>query len=364
MVTSLLTVLAETGAANILQNGLNTSQGIAETWNKQWLTIFQSDLYLAINTTGVLFAAGALIFFMIKFGQQMIADGQFEQPLLSLVLPLLVIVLLANQGYVLAHGTLAMREIIHHLSNQVLSTTVLEVSLKEAIQASSDEGAVSSEISALLSQCQGMVGQKQIDCLQSANTQAQQIIGAYQTAHPGAKIGSILLNLLNQNPTIRGIEGAGQQDYPAVFGGLGYLGGFIGGVSEQIVQVVLLAFQWAFANLLEIALLLTGLIGPLAVAGLLIDDGKPFFAWVTGFFSLGMAQISYNIIVGLAAEVVVNAQVTDTLGFLVITALLAPALSLAIASGGGMAVFGVITGGSAYAASSLTRFLPSVVIPI
>jgi hypothetical protein len=358
-------LLSESGAASILQTGLDTSQSIAQTWDKQWLTIFQSELYHSINLIGVLFSVGALLIFMIKFGREMIVDGVFEQSLLSLVMPILVIVLLANNGYVLAHGTLEMRNVIHNLSNKVMSSTLLEVKLESAIESSVDEGAISSEISALLSQCQGMTGQKQTDCLQAANNQAQQIIQSYSDAHPGSTLGRSLLNLLSLDPIVRGIEGGGAEASDpanAVFGGLGYLGGMVNDFSESLIRIVLLAFQWAFANLLEIALILTGLVGPLAVAGLLIFDGKPFFAWITGFFSLGMAQLCYNIIVGLAAEVVVNAQVTDTLGFLVITALLAPALALAIASGGGMAVFGVMAGGSAQIMSSLTGALPEIKI--
>jgi hypothetical protein len=371
MMTLLLSpLLSESGAASILQTGINTSQSIAQTWDKQWLTIFQSELYSSINLIGVLFSVGALLIFMIKFGREMIVDGVFEQPLLSLVMPVLVIVLLANNGYVLAHGTLEMRNVIHNLSTKVMSTTLLEVKLESAIGASVDEGAISSEISALLSQCQGMTGQKQADCLQAANNQAQQIIQAYSDQHPGVTLGKSLLNIISTiEPVVRGLEGAVSEASDAsnpasvaAFGGLGYLGGMVNDFSESLIRIVLLAFQWAFANLLEIALILTGLVGPLAVAGLLIFEGKPFFAWITGFFSLGMAQLCYNIIVGLAAEVVVNAQVTDTLGFLVITALLAPALALAIASGGGMAVFEVMAGGSAQIMSSLTGALPEIKI--
>ena len=71
-----------------------------------------------------------------------------------------------------------------------------------------------------------------------------------------------------------------------------------------------------------------------------------------------MAQISYNIIVGLAAVVVVHADVTDTLGFLVIIAILTPALALALAAGGGMAVFSIVSGGVAGIATTLAGSSP------
>lgn len=128
------------------------------------------------------------------------------------------------------------------------------------------------------------------------------------------------------------------------------------GIVQTVVQTILLAFQWAFANVLEISMLLTGLMGPLAVAGSLLPFGpKSIFTWIIGFFSLGMAQISYNIIVGMCAVVIVNADITDVNGFLVIVGLLGPALALAIATGGGISVFNVITSGTAELAKTTAR---------
>ncbi|MEL6326901.1 MAG: hypothetical protein AAFQ61_08360, partial [Cyanobacteria bacterium J06626_23] len=79
----------------------------------------------------------------------------------------------------------------------------------------------------------------------------------------------------------------------------------------------------------------------------------PIFAWLTGFLSLGFAQICYNIIVGLAAVVILNANIYDTNGFLVLIAILAPALALGLATGGGMAIFNIMLSGSAVIVTQL-----------
>lgn len=352
------------GAADILQRGLATTQGIAETWNKHWLNIFQSELYGVIVHIAGFFAAGALVFFMIQFIRRMVHEEDYHAALQSLLIPIVLCVLLANNGNLLGKITFSLRGVIHNVADQVLSTTLLEVKLQDAIQASVDKGVVSSQIGALLSQCQGMVGEKQVNCMQSANQQAQQIIQDYQTKHPIGNAFADLNNALAQNPLGRGLQGLGQADGGAnpvdslLFGGGGFAAGFLGAISQSIVQVVLLAFQWAFANILEIAMLLTGLMGPIAVAGSLLYDGKSLWAWLTGFFSLGMAQVCYNIIVGVAAVVVVNAEVTDTMGFLVIIAILAPALALALAAGGGMAVFHIVNSGAVGVLSTVTANFP------
>jgi hypothetical protein len=94
--------------------------------------------------------------------------------------------------------------------------------------------------------------------------------------------------------------------------------------------------------------------GPIAVAASLLPfGGKPIFAWITGFLSLGFAQMAYNIIVGMCAVVIMNANTFDTNGFLVLIALLAPALALGLASGGGLAIFNIMLAGSTGAATIL-----------
>ena len=65
----------------------------------------------------------------------------------------------------------------------------------------------------------------------------------------------------------------------------------------------------------------------------------------------------------MAAVVVVNADVTDTLGFLVIIAIMAPALALGLASGGGLVVFNLINAGVAGGVMTLAGRAGSMSIP-
>jgi hypothetical protein len=369
---TLYALVAETGAASILQNGIDVSNNVAETWNKQWLTIFQSELYYTIVALAGGFAAASLLFFMLNFFHRMTLQEDYAAALQSMVLAMGVIVLLANNAYVLSHGTLALRGMIHNVSEKVLSQTLLEVSLEDAIQASVDKGTVSTEISALLSQCEGMVGQKQQDCFKSANEQANSIIQDYQAKHPQSQALDNFKTLAgNQSGGFYGLIQQGLAGFGSELanggtggeGGAGFAAGMLGAISQSIIQTLLYAFQWAFANILEIALLLTGLMGPLAVAGALMFDGKSLWGWLTGFFAIGMAQICYNIIVGVAAVVVVNADVTDTLGFLVIISVLAPALALGLASGGGLVVFTLITAGVSSGLMTLASQAPTISVP-
>lgn len=378
---------AETGASGILERGLTLSNNIADAWNLEWISVFQSPLYASINHLAATFAVGSLLFFMIRFFRNMVMDELGEQ-LIDLLWPIMVVILLANNAHLTASTTLAMRGMIHKASDDILHVELLGVKLEDAIQNSVLRAAVGGEISAQLNQCQGLVDQPQIDCLEKANAQVQESIKEFQakTGIPGSfvKIGAEIESALRQNPLVNGTIGAGQTaggQLPGAigaaksgnilgaagqitsagsYGAAGFFGGYFNAVVQSLVQTLLLAFQWAFANILEISMLLTALMGPIAVAGSLLPFGtKSIFAWLIGFFSLGMAQISYNIIVGLCAEVIVKSDITDVNGFLVIVGLLAPALALAIAAGGGMSVFNIISSSSASAVALLvTKGVP------
>lgn len=360
MMTFFPSVLANVGAVDILTDGINTSRAIAQTWDKQWQTVFNSSLFTAINDVAIIFAVGALLFFVMNMVRQLVVEGDITQFLPSLLWPLLVVALLANNSQLLVVQIQAMRSIIHDLSNNILEITFLEVNVQDAIQAAATFGAVNEEISAQLRQCQGMVGSEQMDCLRAANEMVEATISGYQRIY-----NLIPPGLQDIHRAIQGaVELATVQEDPfsaVTAGSLGFLGGLVGSTIQNVVQVILLAMQWAFSNILEISLLLTALMGPFAVAGTLLPfGGKPLFAWMTGFFALGMAKVSYNIICGLAAVVVVNGEVWDTLGFLMMLGLFAPALSLAMAAGGGMALFRILLTSPAQLGVTLASRFPAI----
>jgi hypothetical protein len=360
--TLMFPILAVEGASDLLSNGMETTQQIGEAWNRQWVGLFQSQLYYGIVNLAGLIAAGALVFFMLQFIRRLVDQEDWTSAMQSLILPLAIVVVLANHGAILGRSTTAIRNVIHTQANQVLQLEFLEVKLEDALQSTVQGNALAAELRTQVSQCYGLVADKQVACLQQANKQVQATISAQpqRLKLPGG-FGQI------QRAIERGLSAANQE--AAAGGGVlndganpifAGLAGFAGSAFQDLASGLLLGFGWAFTNILELALLLNALIGPLAVAGSLALEYKPFLAWLTGFFSLGLAQVSYNIIVGLAAWVVVNAEVTDTTGFLVILGLLAPALALALAAGGGMTTFNVISSGTTGVMAILTGYAPRV----
>ncbi len=329
-------------ATNILEQGLETSQSISESWDLQWTQIFDSSLYLSINSIAAGFAAFCLTIYLTKFARDLIVEGELSRPIESLIWPILIGALLANNSHLLVMQTHAMRSIVHNLSSEIMEVTIGEVKVLDAIKAASIFGPAKSEFSAQLQQCYGMVGEKQIKCFQDAANHVSETMGWFENAYnlipPGLKQ---LFNGVKAASELSSSE-SNIVNKALTFGG-GFLGGILGSSVESFLQPILLAFQWAFSNCLEISLLLVGLIGPFPVAlSLLPYGGKPYFAWMLGFFAVGMAKISYNIICGVCAVVIVNAESWNTLGFLMILGVFAPALSLAIAAGSARSMFTIL----------------------
>ena len=356
MLSLLLPLLAVDGAAEILEGGLSISQDVSDIFGAYWTQIFQSELYDHITYLATIFAMGCLLFFMMRWVYVAVHEGDYREPIRSLIWPLIVVALLSNQGVLLGNMTRSIRNVMNDVAEQTLEVTLMNVTLEEAIRGALAKGAITVEVSAQISQCQTLLGDAQIECLRAANEQIQSTLAGFQDHWFAAISGaSIVFPWLDDLAvSVQGATEAYASSGSVGEGLAGFFGGFFGTQFRAITHAFLMSWQWAFVNLIQISLLLTGLMGPIAVAGSLLPFGsKPILAWLTGFMSLGFAQICYNIITGMAAVVILNANVYDTNGFLVLISILAPALALALAAGGGMAIFNIMLSGSAVIVTQL-----------
>ncbi|MEO1396232.1 MAG: hypothetical protein AAFV90_25325 [Cyanobacteria bacterium J06634_5] len=353
------------GSTSIIEDSIDQLAAIQLAWDDRWNDIFGSTngLYLGINQFASIILAGTFIFFAVGWVKDAIERGIF--PALPHVIWVLVVVtLLFNNGKMLGAVTLGIRNIINEQTQLVLEIQIDEVSMLEAL----NDVLVSQQAKDLIQQeyadCEAKEGQAQINCFIDAGKRTEQRLEEeYRDTgfwSPGvqrlwARIKAITEQVESNydrdaNPS--------QQTNPLVDI---FLQTVVQTANQALAQTFLRGWQWAFGTLLELAMLLTGLIGPIAVAGSAMPmQGRPLWAWLTGFFSLGMAKFSYSVIIGLAATVVVSAEAQSQgdFGFLLLIGVLAPVLALAIASGAGMAVFRGVSGGVTRIVSVGTSTLP------
>ena len=218
-----------------------------------------------------------------------------------------------------------------------------KVSLDEAFQKAKNNGTAQAQIGAMLEQCQALTGTQQISCLETARLQSQEVIDSNNLQgnlwdNLGNRIGEAIDQAKNTsgNDLLQGVV----SNFSAPIGAL------IGAANQTIMRTVLVGTQIAFQQSFEISLLMTALLGPIALGmSLLPVDAKAFVAWITAIFAIGIAKLSLNIMTGVAATLVANAQAGDHFWFLVYAAFMAPTLALSLAAGGGMATWSAVVAG-------------------
>lgn len=337
------------GGVGIIEDSVQQLNAVQAAWDDRWNDIFDgtNGLYLGINQFAAIILVGTFIFFAAGWVKDAVDRGIF--PALPHVIWVLVIAtLLFNNGALLGAITLGIRNVINEQTQIVLNIQIDEVSMLEAL----NDVVVSQQAKTIIQReyadCESKEGQAQVECFIKAGQRTEKIL---EEEYRDTGFWSPGVQRLWER--VKAITRQVEADYS---GDVGEVNPLVDIMIDTVVQTTnqalaekfLKGWQWAFSSILELAMLLTGLIGPIAVAGSAMPlQGRPLWAWLTGFFSLGMAKFSYNIIIGLAATVVVaaEAQAQGDFGFLLLIGVLAPILALAIAGGAGMAVFRGVSGG-------------------
>ncbi|MGJ5674494.1 MAG: hypothetical protein ACR9NN_12915 [Nostochopsis sp.] len=330
---------------NILNSGSTTAKTISESWDNQWLDLLQNNtsenLYGALTNLGVFFAVGTLLFFMIQWLRDVIYS-EYSRPISALIWPFIVVILLTNtgSGSVLSNLTLGIRNFLNTVNQQVITTADANKNYQQALNMSVAEEVAGS----MMRPCESLTGEQQNQCFMRAKEKTEILWQTYRDLYGDKVWIGRLENKINQ------IALSSTSVSENTFNS------FLGSTVQTSIKNFLISLQYAFQNLIEATMLLVATLGPLAVGGSLLPvAGKPIFAWMTGFFSLGIAKISFTIIAILTATVIVNGPGEDAsadpdlMWFMIFLGLLAPIVSLLLAGAGGFAVFNAISNTAALA---------------
>ncbi|MGI2901928.1 hypothetical protein [Tolypothrix sp. VBCCA 56010] len=327
---------------DVLVNGAGaaTATSIADGWQLQWVDLLQNDttnnLYGALTNLGTFFAVGTLLFFMVQWLKDAI-NSDYSRPISALIWPFVVVILLTNSGNgtVLSNFTLGVRNYLNGVNQQVVTTADANQTYQQALNMSVAEDIVGS----LLRPCQSLTGEQQNECFRKAKEEADKLLEEYKNLYGRDK--NWIYKLENKVNNIADPTGyISDNSFDSL----------LGSTVQTSIKNFLISLQYAFQNLIEATMLLIAALGPIAVgASLLPVAGKPIFAWLTGFLSIGISKISFNIIAILTAAVIVNGPGQDInadpdlMWFIIFLGILAPIVSLFVAAAGAFAVFSAIS---------------------
>jgi len=317
------------------------SNAVSESWDYTWQVILSGHLYHSLNNIGVFIAAGCLALWCLNFAKKWIEGDGTPWVLQELIWPMVAIILLANGGSNMTHLSRSMRDFFNAQNQKVLATVSAEKTLEETLAELGDFATVDAKISQLRDQCNGTTdNDKLVQCLKDNQAQLQKYIDEYKRVHPKSNP-SLLQRLQGAIDAAKGLP----TDFLIKASNVGLM------VPMVFIMALMSSLQWCFQMLVECGMLLTALLAPLALGASLLPFGaKPIYAWFLSFWSLALCKLSYNIVSGITAIAIYKLADTNTMGTAIFFGLFAPILAIAMATGGGMAIFnGVLAASTALA---------------
>lgn len=324
-----------------LQRSDDISQKTAAAFDQLWQVIIlqktSSDvvvpagggLYAILSALGLSLAVGTLLIFMMRWTRQML-EGDLQKPLSDLIWPVLVILLLTHQGYLLAQTTVAFRNLLNYVNHSALTVLDQSLQIESRLGGVMNYRILRDEMAAIVSQCDRLMANQ--DELQTCQTEALKEITALEAAYKQNPIQYLKERGLNEAAALKEKLRSERERYVAPIPR---------NKAMNQVSASLLELGTAFQQTLESCLLMTALIGPLAVGASLLPLGnKPIAAWFSALLSLELAKLSYNL---LNAVVIVTTYYTGVTGNFLhqdfALGAINPLLAFGLSAGGGKALF-------------------------
>ncbi|NDJ26141.1 hypothetical protein GS682_32120 [Nostoc sp. B(2019)] len=323
-------------APEILESVNRGSEMMVNSFKQDWANFAngQAPVYTAVVATSTMVAVVLISWWSLGWYSKFSEEGFSPDVINETIYPLLVILMLTNNGAMLASTCLALKNTTVTLNRSILNITKNGVTIKDSIRIVNSDQSFVLATQTILAKCEilpgikkdaeGNITNEKEECRKQAIEQSrEEAIKSRESKKLGSGSGS-------WNPLDIGAE-------------------TINNVVQGVVFIILNGMQAAFQYILQLSFLLTAYVSPIfLVLSLLPVSSKAIYAWFSGWLALTLVLISYSIIVGMAASAIVNAPSTNPLIHQLIQAIFSPLLALAIGTGGGLSVFSAITGSSKF----------------
>jgi hypothetical protein len=351
-------------ASDFAANAIAASQAIHAAVENLWTSVQEGGTYQGLSELGAQLAIATMVFFIFAWYKRHLEEKTFSwEPVTDFIWPVVVIFLLVSSpgnpdGAPLWALTTGIRNAINNADQIVLSSVSSTANLATSRAEAGKNIAFEAFIKGVATQCNGKATpEERKTCWDDRRDDVRELAAGGESNPWQDGLMSLFEGAYNvaTNPS------------EAVMDGLLASANLFENAFASVIKGIVLAFGMAFSYLLELALLLTAMLGPIAVGmSLLPVPTKPILAWLASMCSIGIAKISFDIITGLMSDVMLNAPPTDAMAFIIFTGVLSPILALALAGGGGLAVFsglatgvGAATGGIAFANNSVRQQIAS-----
>ena len=363
MITS-INYLAIAGGIELITEQAEQAVNIGATLDDLWQSIFVdlSGPWIAVNYIASFILAYSFLAWVLKLLLGVVTE-QWSDVAGEFVYLLILVSLLANNARPVANLALFIRDFTNEQIQVIYDLNLSTVTVESAIRDILITSEVKTEISHRFRACESKTGTLQIECLREVGEDAQEFINEAQNASD-APTGLIALGLKVADfvNTVGQLPAVGPATTPEEIAASNRLfDGIVESTSVPIVRLILKAVQFALVSMAELALLLTALVAPIAVALSTIPvKPRPIESWLIGMIAISALLWSYVVLVGFSAAVISlsGSQDTTELGFLMLLAFGSPLVAAALAKFGGSSLIQAISASSLVATRLFFAILP------
>lgn len=316
-----------TDAEEILDISSKAGDFVARSFDKDWVDMVNNNnpIYIAIVSMSALVATVAIAWWSLDWYRIYCDEGFSTNLLTQAAAPMLVTLMLLNNGVLLANSSLLLKSTGETLNSHLLSVSRNGISFREAIRGANVNQALAQALSQKLKECQslptseideqGNTSNPQQKCIEEESQKAKDQVDKYRQQN---NIPSNAISLLD----------------PAAI-----TGQIINSAVQGILFVVLGSLSGLTQIVMQQAYLLTAYVGPIFLTLSLFFGSEYIRVWISGWVTCILWQICYSAVVGSTASAIATAPQSDPLMLPLLQGLLAPILAGILAAGAGYGVF-------------------------
>jgi hypothetical protein len=330
---------------DIIRNNADIALDVSLGWEKFWEATYEktNGLWLVAIYLSSVVVSFTFLGFTVAFLQSLWTN-KYTLAFRHYLWVIIVMWLLADSGAMLANLALGMRNFAIDQTQKIYEIQVAGVAVEEALKDVLITGDIKQQIGAEFRKCEVKTGEAQIQCVVDAGKFAEDKISEAENQWgPLAGLKRLWERMEDtSNNLANKLKGKSPAEVRRILADPNYDQAILGSVTTATVHLILKLFQWGFSNLFELALVMTGLYGPIAVAlSTLPLPSRFIWFWLQSFLSVAVAIWSYAVMVGIVAWVIAvsSTQTASDLAFLAFIGVFAPCLSWALARGGGTALW-------------------------
>jgi hypothetical protein len=330
-------LLAAIDFGTLATGGLDAASTLVQqSYESMWTQALSGAVYSTVTTYASGIAAFTISVWTVQFYSAM-SEGSPKPIAKNLVLAIFIAVMLANGGQAMASSTLGMRDIFRAGNRVVLKGFASGNDFSQKISELKAYSDYSAQAQKLAEECYALTDTARDTCYAQNKAKADALIASVNLPAEWAKSLGGGVNQLFTDP-LKAVTTAATTSVNKVTYALQT-------PTMLVVEGLMFVMAGAFQHLVEVSMLTTAMLAPIALANSFLSPDKPaIIPWFAAMFGVAFTRFCLNIITGLTAEFAITAGPENgTLTPAITFGLLGPILAFALGSGGGMAVFGALT---------------------